>query len=664
MCGIAGLFAAKQAEAALSDMQNMLTLVRHRGPDDAGYVVFQPNSEPCVIADGDTPANVLYAPFAYCPKQIVTSFKQARGNAILGHRRLSIIDLSPAGHQPMCSPDGRYWVSYNGEIYNYVELRKELEALGKRFQTASDTEVLVHAYQTWGENALQRCNGMFAFIVYDTVTQCVFAARDRFGVKPLYYWRSPSGLLAIASEIKQFTCLPGWQATTDNQRVYDYLAGGATDHTSGTLFRGVHQLRGGECLNYDLASEHLEIKRWYTLPAGHFQGSEQEAAQQFRQLLQQSVQLRMRADVDVGFCLSGGLDSSAIVCLAHEQLKQQQATHRQKTFSARAQVKAYDESHYMDIVNAHCSLEAHHTYPALEKLFDLAPEITWHQDEPFGSTSIYAQWRVFELARQRDVKVMLDGQGADEQLAGYFGFFNHRLADLFFQGRWIRFFQEISSIRQRHGNTVVANAPKAWRRLLKQSARHYFGTAKQRMGQTTPWLNLERLQVHDHLPFNGAAYESVRDQCARQMTHNLPALLRYEDRNSMAHSIESRTPFLDYRLVEFVHTLPGHYRISDGVTKRVLREGMRGVLPEKIRMRMDKLGFATPEEVWIKEHQPERFLKQISHAVNQTQGILKPESVAYAQEIVQGKRPFNFLIWRMVNFGLWMERFNVHVGDK
>lgn len=663
MCGIGAIFASRGLEASLSRIQNMMQLVRHRGPDDAGYVLFRDGHAPLIVADKDTPSLVFEAPYTYCPKREGLLDSDARGLALLGHRRLSIIDLSPGGHQPMSSEDGRLWVTYNGEVYNYLELKAELEAAGHHFKTYSDTEVIVKAYQVWGEACLERFNGMFAFVIYDTVKRRVFAARDRFGVKPLYFWQCPQGILAIASEIKQFTGLPGWQAVTQNQRVYDYLAGGTTDHTNETLFAGVHQLRGGDSLHFDLTSGVLQTSPWYVLPQGDFKGTEQDASERFRSLLAESVRLRLRSDVDVGFCLSGGLDSSSIVCLANQHLNEQQAVHRQKTFSACSHEKAYDERHFMDIINHHCSLEAHYTYPSLEQLFDEAPLITWHHDEPFGSTSIYAQWRVFEMAKQRGVKVVLDGQGSDEQLAGYFGFFKHHLAELFFGGRWIRFFKEIAHIRQRHGDTVIPNAPKAFRRLLKHAVRNYVGNPKQRLGQSSMWLNMHRLQVNDHLPFGGHSYESVRDQCTRQLTYSLPALLRYEDRNSMAHGIESRTPFLDYRLVEFVNTLPGHFRISNGVTKRVLREGMRGVLPEDVRMRMDKLGFATPEEVWIKQHQPQRFLKQVETAIEQTQGILKPEARQFAEQMVSGQRPFSFLIWRMVNFGMWMERFNVQVGN-
>lgn len=650
MCGISALFSSRENLTPVS-IQAMTAQVRHRGPDDEGYALFS-QRQSLLLGGLDTPVSVFSAPYPYCPKQQAAD-PTSLFRAALGHRRLSILDLSAAGHQPMSSANARYWITYNGEIYNYLELRSELEGFKHTFKTTSDTEVLLKAYEQWGIECLHRFNGMFAFVIYDQWNHQLFAARDRFGVKPLYYWRSPQGFFAIASEIKQFTALSGWEALANGPLVIDYLTKGTTDHESETLFANVQQLKGGEFLV--CSSTTVRVERWYTLPIAQFAGDEQEAAICFQSLLKESVRLRLRSDVDVGFCLSGGLDSSSIVCLA-SQLMNDPAGGELKTFSACSEEKAYDERPYIDLVNTRCGLKAHYTYPSLDTLFRTLPNILWHQDEPFGSTSIYAQWSVFQLVKETGVKVMLDGQGADEQLAGYLPFFRNRLNDLFNSFRWLNFFREAALIHQHHG-PVIPPATKLFRHCLKASARQFFSSPVAR--PIPSYINGIRLGVQQTY-HRDASQDSVDQQLHQQLTRtSLPMLLRYEDRNSMAHSVESRTPFLDYRLVEFLFSLPSHYKISHGVTKRVLRQGMLGILPDAIRLRKDKLGFATPEEVWMKQRQPDLFLRTVDRAIDQSRGIIKPEARRVAEDILSGKKTFNWQVWRLINFGLWMERFDV-----
>ena len=287
----------------------MTHLIRHRGPDDEGYVFFGADS--LLITGGeDTPAEAYHTSFAHRPRQSYPATLPNGLTAAFGHRRLSIIDLSPAGHQPFCSPDQRYWIIYNGEIYNYLEIRQELAAKGYTFATQTDTEVILLAYLEWGQECLHRFNGMFAFLIFDRQSQQVFAARDRFGVKPLYFWSSPEGFIAFCSEIKQLTLLPGWCPKLHGQGVYDYLNWGIKDHHSRTLFSGVYQLRGGERVDFNIHTSDLSsVKpvRWYHLQPRPFQGSFQQAVQEFRFLLEDAIRLRLRADVKVGSCLSGGL---------------------------------------------------------------------------------------------------------------------------------------------------------------------------------------------------------------------------------------------------------------------------------------------------------------------------------------------------------------------
>lgn len=660
MCGIAAIFGRKQNPSVYESIVPMTQIIAHRGPDDEGYVLFSAKSRDCYVYGGkDTPPSVFQSPFSYCPKTKVLENHEVLGT--LGHRRLSIVDLSPAGHQPMCTSDRTLWITYNGEVYNYIEIRKELEAFGYQFSTQSDTEVILQAYKQWGKNCLERFNGMFAFVLYDQEKQKVFVARDRFGVKPLYYWRSPSGYIAFASEIKQFTVLPGWYPSINGQRVYDFLNWGVIDHTQETLFHGVCQVRGGEFLEIDLMAD-LHSKpihhQWYFLKETPFKGSFEEASCQYLSLFTDAVNLRLRADVEVGSCLSGGLDSSSIVCVANQLLRKQNAFEKQRTFSACSESKKFDERRFVDSVVNHIGVRAHYTYPTLDHLFEECSDIIWHQDEPFGSTSIYAQWMVFKLVKEQKVKVMLDGQGADEQLAGYHGFFGNRFYDLLKDLRWKTLLDDISATKSLHSG--VEPLQLLGSKLIPHGIQQLLRKMMGKPSTKPEWMNANLLNAEDRYPFQGHLHKSCLQQSRLQLLHsNLPMLLHFEDRDSMAHSVESRTPFLDYRLVEFTLGLPVDYKLANGWTKRVLRESMKGILPEVIRNRMDKIAFATAEEEWIKKVDPNRFRRAIDESMEASRGIFSPAAKEMTEQMIDGKRPINQMLWRIISFGLWMKRFRL-----
>lgn len=660
MCGIAALFSQKGHDNLSKMIAEMCSLVNHRGPDDEGFALFNFQSPIATMAGGqDTPSEVYQASLQYTPKQSIHMMPAGNFQVALGHRRLSILDLSPAGHQPLCLEEGHLWITFNGEAYNYVEIRQELMALGINFKTHTDTEVVLKAYQQWGVKSFSKLNGMFAFVIYDSLKREMIAVRDRFGVKPLYYWKSPNGLIAFASEIKQFTVLPGWQASMNGQRVYDFLNWGSLDHTAETCFSGVKQLRGGEYVVFAFDNVKPEPKKWYELTPIHFDGDFNQASVRFKELLESSIQLRLRADVDIGSCLSGGLDSSSIVCLANGMLRKSQASVRQKTFSACSDVKLYDESDFIKSVVSSTGVEAHYTYPQLADVFNECSDIVWHQDEPFGSTSIYAQWLVFKKSKEQGVKVMLDGQGADEQLAGYHGFFGNHCYDLFKTWHWKKLFDEMKATKAMHSLNALPM-------LINKLVPHAIGQPLRRLmglSATKPdWLNLNVLKANDVHPHCQRSNKSVLGQSIQQLSHtSVPMLLHWEDRDSMAHSVESRTPFLDYRLVEFTLGLASEYKISGGWTKRVLRESMKGILPEEIRTRIDKMAFATAEEEWLKKQDPYRFQTALKAAFDKSEGILTPKSLNLVHDMVQGKRPFSFLPWRIITLGYWFERFNVKI---
>lgn len=652
MCGIAALFEPAAPPWLPDALRAMTHAVRHRGPDGEGFAFHDPVLNHLVPASSaDTPAALAAA--SSIP--IGTTFG-------LGHRRLSILDLSTAGHQPMQDARGEVWITFNGEIYNYLELRRELALCGHAFHTGTDTEVILAAWREWGPGCLARFNGMFAFVLFDRRDRRVFAARDRFGVKPLYRWATPTGGLAFASELKQFSAHPAWRPRVNGQRAYDFLNWGIGDHTHETLFAGVHQLRGGECLDAPLDRlADATPKRWYELVTPVFRDDFDAAATQFREIFDDAVRLRLRADVPVGSCLSGGLDSSSIVCAIRAQLGER-AGELQNTFSAYSEVARFDERHFIAEVAQATTASAHHVLPEPDGLLRELDALAWHQDEPFGSTSIYAQWCVFRLAREQGVAVMLDGQGADEALGGYHGYFGPRLAGLLRSGRWVTFWHEAAAIRAMHGQTWSLQAKLLANELLTADLADRLRRIAGRTVRAPEFLDLAKLGAEPRSPHDGSIdlRDPVRSLSRAQMLAlNLPMLLHWEDRDSMAHSVEARLPFLDYRLVEFCLGLPEEFKLAGGWTKRVLREAMRHRLPENVRQRRDKLGFATAEEVWMTGSRRPVFTRMVDEAIDAAGGVLTASARQKAERVLNGAEPFGFLTWRFISYGRWIRRFNV-----
>lgn len=614
-----------------------IDIVAHRGPDGRGWQVYGSGAGPVA----------------------------------LGHRRLAIIDVSDAGLQPMTDASGRYHLVFNGEIYNYIELREEMRAKGEVFVSDSDSEVLLRAYMLWGVDALPRLRGMFAFLIWDDRDKILFAARDRYGIKPLYLAATPRGV-AFGSEIKQLLGLAGVSGRMNIARVHDFLASGVSDHTSETMFKGIAQLRGGECVTID-ASGHgafaVPIRRWYPATAGEIAIGEKEAAERFGEMLTEAVRLHLRSDVPVGSCLSGGLDSSSIVCLMSQMMRSGAGGSKVNTVSACYADKSVAEKPFMDAVVAHAHTQPHFIFPKPEEVFVRASDITWHQDEPFGSTSILAQWCVFEEARRVGVKVMLDGQGADEQLGGYHHSFSYHLAGLV---RQLRFADALRTMRERQAWHGVPIAQQTKHALIPLLPTGLAGMLRDRHRALTQhdWLGGELLceQGADRTAFERARTElglppatDLRTLCMN-LTYgsNLSMLLHWEDRNSMAHAIEARVPFLDHPLVEFSLALGNNHKIVGGDTKRVLRRAMEAILPPAVLQRRDKLGFATPEEAWFRGPLREMMTEGVEATLKRYPGLFNAAGVrALAADMLEGRKPVDFLLWRIVNLGIWGERFGV-----
>lgn len=674
MCGILGISHLNRSLCQPELVHQATQTVRHRGPDDEGYLFANTSKGIYHLAGGpDTPEAVWNASLTYRPQTRVAELSDEDNyNLALVNRRLSILDLSPAGHQPLCNEDQTLWIVHNGEIYNFRELRQELQAQGHCFASETDTEVILHAYEQWGPDCLKRFNGMWAFAIWDLHTQKLFCSRDRFGIKPFYYYSDGQRFL-FASEIKALLAFPQVPRQANERAIYRYLMSGQSDHGRETFFVQVQQLFGGEFLELDLRSGEFNVQRYWQLdPTAKNSTPTDEAAAQVRELLTDAVRLRLISDAPVGTCLSGGLDSSAIVCLVNQLIQQNRPEalsvgELQKTFSARYQDARHDEGRFIEVVAQATQAEAHATYPTSERLTEDLEALLYAQEEPFGTTSIFAQWCVFALAQEAGVKVTLDGQGADELLAGYHSYFPAYWAELFRSLRWLRLVQELNGYRRHHRvlksqlvmmgynlapSQVIAHLP----RPLKQALRSFVSK------EDFHGLSKAFIQSHclEHTPQANSAKPNNLNALLYQ-THiqtSLPALLRYDDRNSMAHSIESRVPFLDHRLVQFVFSLPQNHKIRHGTTKWIFREAMKDILPETVRTRPDKIGFSTPEDEWFRGPLRELVDGVLSSSSFQARPYFDGQQIQLLFER-HCRKEINIsnFIWRWVNLELWLRRF-------
>lgn len=556
MCGIAGIIQKTGSGSLRPAIESMTDLIKHRGPDGFGYYF--------------------------------------KNNIALGHRRLAILDLSENGHQPMAYADAQYVITYNGEVYNYLEIRTKLETLGYAFHSQSDTEVILAAYQQWGEACVGLFNGMWAFAIHDVRRNIIFCSRDRFGVKPFYFTDSADSFV-FGSEIKQL--LEFLPARRENREVLlDFLLTGISDRISDTFFQGVHQLPGGHNLHYDLDKNNYSIQRYYSIEFNPDNETlnQEEAETAFRKALTDGVALRLRSDVKVGTCLSGGLDSSSIAMLAAKM-------YRDKTGEAFCAITAAstqannDESSFAKIVAEHGQMEWIKITPTYEEFTQNLERIVTVQEEPFGGPSIVMQYFVMKAARDNGIPVLLDGQGGDETLLGYAHYHGAYLAFVFRRDGWRAAVRALRDSGSQSSHGMLA--------ILKYLASSASASRRYRFYQ---WRH--RYLKHSHPMPEGLADLMKASLDLQQLqkleiTHtNLPILLRYEDKNSMAHSVETRLPFLDYRTLELALSLPGKFKIRDGWTKWILRKVMEAKIPDSIIWRKNKLGFEAPESEWLAQH--------------------------------------------------------------
>ena len=659
MCGIAGIVAGeqKQGTAVLAAMSQSM---RYRGPDDEGYLLVNKAQGGMHSIGGVDTDSSLNLPDLH-------DLDDFAWDLALVHRRLSILDLSSAGHGPMCTNDQKFWITYNGEIYNYVELREELRELGAQFLSDSDTEVILHAYRTWGEECLNRFNGMWAFALWDTDRDVLFCARDRFGIKPFYYWHSESEFV-FASEIKTLLCHPEILPSANPAIVYDYLALGAVDHTDDTFFDGIQRLAPGTHLTLDLSRKKLATRKWWSLDVEQRSDRSVSAEEAFLRYFTDSIRLRLRSDVSVGTCLSGGLDSSSIVMVLSKLRDTLGVDERigQFAFTACYDDSEVDERQFACAVLEASGVKGKRVFPLEKDFWADLPQLVTQQQQPFVSTSIYAQWRVMQLAKESSITVLLDGQGGDEVLAGYRNYHGPFLRDVLLAGRLSDFAKHLALAPSRSSldlrkvvfSMIFQALPLSLRRTINNTlirrfrANPGFSRAGLRSSLRDEYRDRD-LKHAKHLKIGGL-HSRLRADLTK---NNLPQLLRYEDINSMAHSIEARVPFLDHRLVEFLFSLPPHEKMQKGWSKWVLRNSTQGILPNAIRWRKSKLGFATPERKWL------------VGGSQMIQGVLGGQTaridifvdpairLQFARAVGEGRLPEG--LWPLLNLELWLQQYDM-----
>ncbi|UCD05133.1 MAG: asparagine synthase (glutamine-hydrolyzing) [candidate division WOR-3 bacterium] len=661
MCGIVGYLSVRK-DFKTVDFAAANNMVKYRGPDDYGYITLDSALEVSEWKDED--------------------LKDMRRNdqvmGAFGFRRLSILDLSAYGHQPMHEGGQRYWIVYNGEVYNYIEIRRELEELGHSFVSATDTEVVLKSYIEWGCDCLHRFNGMWSFCILDRNERKLFCARDRLGIKPFYYYFDGERFI-FGSEVKQIiTLLPG-DARINTSVYFDFLALGSYGNESReTFFRDIYKLLPGEFLEVDLSRKNgFSVKHtpWWDLPMFVSNGAvdERKVYGDIRVLLEDSIRIRLRSDVELGTCLSGGLDSSGIVRMVDRIGAGGHGAGRHKVFVIGSTDPRVDETKYAKLVIGKSRVEPFFGSLVPVDIERELEDFIWHQDEPLLRASIFGGWSVYRLARKCGTTVVLDGQGSDELLGGYYkGPHIDLLGELAISGRFGEFLTQLGENSALYGTGWTSLLRRVALKIGKRAARSVlpvdFRPAVLR--SVGGWLNMDfvRENISSSPLLNRGFFPRSRKfsswvkKESYELTRftNLPGILRQVDRNSMAFSVEARVPFLDHRLVEYIFELPANMILRNGYTKYAYRQAMKGIIPERIRLRTDKRGFEMPDRQLL--NGAKRFVGDVverlsgKSSIFDVHGLRKNILTAISSE--DSYRP---IVWRILNGIIWQDRFKVGV---
>ncbi|MBU4490835.1 MAG: asparagine synthase (glutamine-hydrolyzing) [Euryarchaeota archaeon] len=634
MCGITG-FVSFRADALIDGhlLQRMTKSLAHRGPNDSG----------CVLIDRLTRKTSLFS-----DSEDYFNGNFDNGHIGLGHRRLSILDLSSRGRQPMQGAGGKVWLAFNGEIYNYLEIKEELKRLDHTFISSTDTEVLLKSYLQWGVECFKRFNGTWGVAIYDMRDETLVLSRDRFGKKPLYYYKDNSKIL-FASEVKALLKHPEIEAKVNEQKVINYAGRHYryVDNDNESYFKDILQVPPSSYIVFNSKGKNNEKRYWQLTEQPLLSGkyTEKDIVEEFRTLLTDAVKIRLRSDVPVGSMLSGGMDSSSITCLAMEN------NCRIRAFSGVTGDGYYDESEYIDALVRQIGIDHSYVYPRAEDLFHTLEEMLFYHDEPICTVTWYCNYLITKEIAKHNIPVILTGHGGDELLAGYWDHYHYYFAELRASG--VGDVEEVTRWQQNH--------QRPWEEYERE--RGYVERLRCDKSIELPkhsryleCLSPELLKHDDKRLLVSPFRENLsRRLYLELMYETIPPSLRAEDRNMMAFSIENRVPLLDYRLVEFCFNLDSSKKIRNGLGKWLLREAMKGILPEKIRTRKDKTGFNAPFDQWIRnENRAE--IEALIHRKSMTNEIIYRQDAVKAlyEEHLSGANHYMFF-WQYINLNIWME---------
>ncbi|MBN8704056.1 MAG: asparagine synthase (glutamine-hydrolyzing) [Bacteroidetes bacterium] len=660
MCGIAGIVSLNKNTQGLNKFIEQLSVtIKHRGPDDEGYTLFNNNQFQC-FGGITTPSNCWNNSFDYAPQNNITSHN-FESYIALAHRRLSIIDLSPLGHQPMCIDNGNIWITYNGELYNYIEIKEELQKLGHQFISTSDTEVILFAYKQWGKECLQKFNGMWAFVIYDKNKNELFGARDRFGVKPLYYSIS-SDYFLFASELKALAKSDLVDTKINTDAAFQFLVKTTTENTEESFFKNCFELFPSHAFTLSIDTKEFAKWQFYQLKfnsefENYSENKFSEYSTKTAKLVEQAIKIRLRSDVAVGACLSGGIDSSSIVSIVHQLKKEGKDTTDFKVFTASFKDKEIDESNYAKLLVDKYHLNWHQVFPNAQELTTDLEDLIYSQDIPIWSTSTYAQHRVLKLASENNIKVILDGQGSDELFGGYDTYLFFYFDELIKRGRLKDFFNQVNKsslskpllfyIKQKlRFSTIPKLSPDAQLKFLL----FYFNDLK--------YLNKDFLYAHKHLLKENNTPTTLNENLHNEFYNTrLKTYLKCEDRCAMWHSVESRTPFADdINLIEYIFSIPGNYKIVNGNLKALIKDAMQNHVPQQILNRTDKKGFTTPNNKWINEIKNDikhYFENPLLKEFINIELLQKEYNILFSEK----KNTDNGRLFKFISFAVWAKKY-------
>jgi len=629
MCGILGYIGLDGSFINPVSFSSVNQIQKHRGPNDEGYLFYTYSNQSITEAFGNETVQEK--------KSVLKHVYECKGsNLAFGFRRLSIVDLSSAGHQPMTEFSRRFWIVFNGEIFNHNELRSELRLKGFVFKTDSDTEVILNAYRFWGKDCVSKFNGMWAFAILDSSNGSVFISRDRFGIKPLYIHHVKGKHFAFASEIKPLLAMFG--GTTCSSAVADYLHKGTTNHSESTFWKGIDLFP--KACSALFANGELKIEPYYMLSDERFQGTFDEASNTFRTLLADSIRLRQHSDVQLGFALSGGLDSSSLLGLSRKILPNDRVVSYSMVFPG----DTADESRYIDAVNEFNNMQFQKFSFRPEDLLQDLDAFCLSQEQPFGGLSYYGEFKLKECMHNAGVVVSIEGQGADEIISGYSNLLPYYFADLLAEGKWADFLS-----RAKQFGIPLKKALKGASMVIYEKS----------LGGKQAY-NLAKYPSIDPVYYamsasakkqNEQSRGFLQDELKQQLLFtSLPEQLIKADKSAMQFSIESRFPFLDYRLVDFTATLPYYFKIHH-FSKHILRESLRDALPPIIKNRRDKIGFAVPVEKMLSDQLFQHMRTRLAEA------NLPGFNSDRFQEEFRTKEAINWKYWKVASLVLWQQVF-------